>query len=110
MLAGRDISTRFEMDYWGLSSRQALQHIIKHDKRPSISVWGGSAIPLINGTLLLDHEDRDRLHVVDKEEIADYVITNYRLNLTDYGAGARGYELFYEINVDDMRIISVFKR
>lgn len=110
MVAGRDIKTSFEMDYWGLSSRQALQHIAKYDRRPSIAVWAGSALPLITGTLLLEPADRERLHIVDKEEIADYVITQYRLNLTDYGAGSRKYKPFYEINVGHAQIISVFKR
>jgi len=110
MIVGRDIKTKFEVDYWGLSSRQALQQIVDYDKRPIIAVWPGSGLPLKNGKLLLERNDSDRLHVVDKEELADYVITQYRGNLTDYGAGSRAYKLFYQIEIDNEAIISVFKR
>jgi len=110
MTVGQDIKTKFEVDYWGLSSRQALQQIVDYDKRPIIAVWAGSWIPLKNGKLLLERNDSDRLHVVDKEELADYVITQYRSNLTDYGGGSRAYKLFYQIEIDNEAIISVFKR
>ena len=110
MAAGRNVKENFEVDYWGLSSREVLQYIVDNDRRSSISVWPGSGIPLDRGILLLEPVDRKRLAVTDKEENADYVITQFRWNLTDYGGGNRGYERFYQIDVDEEAIISVFKR
>ena len=40
-LAGPDMATvkiRFEMDYWGLSYRRALEYIVENDQRPRILV------------------------------------------------------------------------
>lgn len=110
MLAGRDVKTRFDVDYWGLSSRQALQYIVDHDNRPRITVWAGSFLPLKNGTLLLAPDDRERLVVVYKQDRVDYIVTQYRRNLTDYSATGIPYRNFYQIDVDNKAIISVFKR
>lgn len=110
VLAGREVKTKFDVDYWGLSSRQALQYIVDHDNRSIITVWAGSFLPLKNGTLLLAPDDRERLTVVNMQDSADYIVTQYRQNLTDYSAIGIPYKTFYQINVDDEAIISVFKR
>ena len=41
VLAGRDmkdIKKNFELDYWGLSYREALEYIVKNDKNKSIKI------------------------------------------------------------------------
>ena len=53
---------------------------------------------------------RKRIRIVKAESDADYVITNYRWNLKDYGAGEKGYALFYQLDVDGEAVISAFKR
>ena len=32
-LAGKNIQTKFELDYWGLSNKQALEYILKNDSK-----------------------------------------------------------------------------
>lgn len=110
VLAGRDVKTKFDVDYWGLSSRQALQYIVDHDGRSRITVWAGSFLPLKNGTLLLAPDDRERLTVVNKQDSVDYIVTQYRRNLTDYSEIGIPYKTYYRIDVDNEAIISVFKR
>jgi len=110
VLAGSDVKHKFEVDYWGVSSRQIFQYIADNDKRPAIKIWAGSWIPLDRGKLLLEHSDRQRIHIVSRESKADYVITQYRHNLKDYGAGEGGYERYYQIDVDGEEVITVFRR
>ncbi len=78
-LAGRKLRARFELDYWGLGNRQALEYILAHDPSPQISVQAGSATPVLMSQLLLTPEERSRLVVVDTNAaIPHYVLTNYR--------------------------------
>ena len=109
-LAGPNIKYRFDVDYWGLSSRQALQFIAQTDSRSSIKIWAGSKIPLSNGTLLLLPRDRNRFEITETEKDADYIITQYRLNLTDYGPQGKGYHPYYSVLIDGESIISVYKQ
>jgi hypothetical protein len=37
-LAGSNWKARYELDYWGLGNRQALDYILEHDDRPFITV------------------------------------------------------------------------
>ena len=108
LVVSQNVKTQFDVDYWGLSSREALQYIADYDSRQSIAVWAGSTLPLQNGKRLLKKKERARIRVVHSEEDAEYIITNYRNNLTDYGPDGAGFEKLYEIKVDDGAIISVF--
>jgi hypothetical protein len=108
-LAGKNWKTRFEVDYWGLSNRQALEYILNHDTRPLIKVWPGSGTPLANSLWMLKHADRMRLSVVNQEADTDYIITNYRGSMIDYATSAKGYKLEHQIFVGDEVILSIFK-
>ncbi len=107
--AGKEFSKSFDMDYWGLSNRQALEYILEQDKRPEVRVWAGSAMQLDRGLLLMEKEERGRVLIVTDKNIADYIITNYRLNFTDYGSGIHNSSLFYQLKIDGQAILSVFK-
>ena len=109
-LAGKDVKSKFDVDYWGVSSRQALQYILDHDDRSLIKVWPGSFLPLANGKLLLEPKDRKRLVVVNQETEADYNVTQYRNNPNDYSKLSSRNVPFHTIYVDNEEIISVFKR
>jgi hypothetical protein len=110
LLAGRDWKARYEMDYWGLGNRKALEYILEKDDSPSINVWAGSVTPIENSCLILKPEERQRLKANDKFA-PDYVITNYRgVKDTDNSKYGRDYDLFYERRVADEVVLSVFKR
>jgi hypothetical protein len=109
-LAGKNIKTRFEVDYWGLSSRQALQYIADHSANSPVTVWAGSFFPLRNGKLMLEPSVRSSIKIVSNIEQADFIVTQYRRNLTDYAQGGRPFEIFYEIRVDKEAILSIYKR
>jgi Dolichyl-phosphate-mannose-protein mannosyltransferase len=110
ILAGQDIKERFEMDYWGLSNRKALEYILEKDSSPVITVWADSWTPLAYSLLILKREDRRRLRIADDKQIPYYAITNYRaVKGNDSAKYDRGYQAFYEVKVGHEIILSVFK-
>lgn len=75
-LAGKQTTRDFEADYWGLSYRQALEHLVENDPRDSIRVfainWPGQA----NAGIL--RPDQRRRLVFTTPDKADYWLSNYR--------------------------------
>jgi hypothetical protein len=109
-LAGKNWKSKFDVDYWGLANRQALEYIARHDERPLIKVFAGSDMDLNIASVILEPATRIRLVTVRSLADADYVLTNYRANPTDYGSGSMPFTPFYEIWIGDEVIESVFKR
>lgn len=98
----------FEMDYWGLSYREALEAILEKDDRKSIKVFI-SSLPLSTTgripALMLPEEESERLIFTDEPLEADYFISNYRWHKEEYP-----YENeFYSIKVNDAKILVVYK-
>jgi hypothetical protein len=100
------VKYNFEMDYWGLSYRKALEYIAQNDPSPVIPVydeffWGPGA----NNLAILPVSDRKRIRSVKNINDAKYVITNYRWR-------KEGYSLpneFFSIKVGNAKILSVYK-
>jgi hypothetical protein len=109
VLAGKDWKSRFELDYWGLGNRRALEYILEHDSSPVIKVWPGSRTPLEVYLHMVEKADRPRIQVVRNEAEADYIITNYQGNSTDYAASGKGHSLFHQISIGDEVILSIYK-
>jgi hypothetical protein len=123
ILAGSgDLRSRYELDYWGLANRKALEFILGHDGREVITVRADSFMWLRGALYIIDARERNRLSICDfggcsenyrelKEDNPDYVITNYRLvkNLDD-AKYANNFDLFYQIRVDNQIILSIFRR
>jgi hypothetical protein len=109
-LAGKNVRARYEMDYWGLGNRKALEYILQHDRSPVITVWADSVTPLEKSVFMLKPDDRRRISIQDNGGISHYVLTNYYgVEETDNGKFGREYELFYEVKVGDEVVLSVFK-
>ena len=111
-LAGRKLRARFDLDYWGLGNRKALEYILAHDSSPHISVQAQSATPLHFSQLLLTSDQRRRLAPVDPNTpVSHYVLNNYRCVMDVDDVGYRDhFRLFYQLRVDDEIILSVYKR
>jgi hypothetical protein len=111
VLAGTDLRSQYELDYWGLANRKALEYIAKNDHSDVIYVRSGSFTPLDKAWYMLDALDRKRLKEIEDRNVARYVVTNYRLvkppNDDEY---LDDYDLFYQIRVDGEVILSVFRR
>jgi len=104
MLAGSNPGQSFELDYWGLSFRQGLEYIVKHDKRPIIYLSANVDPPLMNNAVFLKKHDISRLRLTDIAQ-ADYFLTNYRWHPQAYPLNQE----VFTITVDNQKIMSVFK-
>ncbi len=103
LLAGRDIKNNFELDYWGLSYRQALEYILRNDSEKTIKVYALNRPGEINADILTPIE-RNRLEYVDFDD-AKYFLSNYRDHKDEYP-----YENeFYSININGAKIMVVYK-
>ncbi|MCW3121872.1 MAG: phospholipid carrier-dependent glycosyltransferase [Flavipsychrobacter sp.] len=94
----------YELDYWGLSFKQALDHITEMDNRKDINVCSNLSAYIENNTLGLRPEDRKRVHFTPPDQ-ADYFITNYRGHPEDYD----GVNVDYSISVLNSTVLQIFK-
>jgi hypothetical protein len=110
LFAGSNWKARYDLDYWGLGNRQALEYILAHDHSPFINVTADSWTLLETSFLMLKPEDRKRIRLADDKLVPSYLLTNYRsARKTDNSQYNRDYDLFYQIRVDEEVILSVFK-
>ncbi len=97
------IKNNFELDYWGLSYRKALEYILENDKDEIIKVYVTEGVGFFN-RYILDPESRDRLAYVENPEDAKYFISNYRYHPGDYP-----YENeYYSIEISGAKIMVVY--
>ncbi len=107
VLAGTDykqVKNRFEMDYWGLAYRQALEKILEVDNRKKILVFSVNC-PGVYNSLILPEKEKRRIWFTNDMDKADYFITNYRLH-------SKPYELekeMFSVYVKGVKIASVFR-
>jgi hypothetical protein len=108
LLAGRELNKHFEMDYWGLSNRPALEYLVRYDKNDPIKLWDSGCSFVDITRLILEPRDLFRVKVVSDINDADYVITNYRCSNHDFDDDS-GKELLYKLTIDTTRIMSLYK-
>jgi hypothetical protein len=105
-LAGLNVGDKFEIDYWGLSNRSAIEHIIKNDNRPIIKLSGESNTRLQYTFYILDDSVKKRLKIVNED--ADYIISVYNDEVRRSDLLNKGLKIFNEIKVDNIIINSTF--
>ena len=106
-LAGADgpsIKHNFELDYWGLSYRKALEHILENDPGNDIKI-NAANIPGAWNAYLLHPNDRKRIVFVDDLSNADYFVSNYRGHREEY---TYDHE-FFNIVINDLKIMVAYK-
>ena len=98
------IKANFDLDYWGLSYRKALEFILNGDDRKTIRIFSANS-PGISNSFLIAEKDRKRLKYVKNIKEADYFVSNYRGHIEDY---PYTNELF-SIKIENAKIMSAFK-
>ena len=98
-----DIKKNYELDYWGLSYREGLEYIFKHDAREKIKVAVDHQPGWVNAQML-PRSDSKRLYYTLTASDADYIITNYRQHPEDYPYKNE----YYSIKIGGAKILSVF--
>tara|TARA_B100001123_G_C15238563_1_gene998162 strand:+ start:46 stop:1653 length:1608 start_codon:yes stop_codon:yes gene_type:complete len=113
MLAGKEIEKKFEMDYWGLSNKQALDYILKMENKKLIKIGSAGPISIENSKKILNVKKRNRIKVTDNKD-ADYIIDNYINWHGKYKKSEHlipnNFEIYKEIFVNNMRILSIYKK
>ena len=105
-LAGPNVETRYDVDYWLLSYNQGLRWILAHDDRPTIRVSAQQPPILEANRWLLSNADQSRLRVVDEPQQADYFLTTYRYHpqaYPEYPVEA------HALRADGRRVLSIFR-
>ncbi|MCP4650991.1 MAG: glycosyltransferase family 39 protein [PVC group bacterium] len=92
----------FELDYWGLSYRQALEFILNNDQRPNIKIYAAN-LPGKDTAKILPISQRKKITYVDNEHTADYLITNYRWQKRIL------LEEYHTIKVGNLKIMGIYK-
>ncbi|MDQ2666298.1 MAG: hypothetical protein M3Z05_09830 [Gemmatimonadota bacterium] len=107
-LAGSDmqqVKQRYELDYWGLSYRKALEYIVRTDTSSHIRIFTTTYPGRLN-VAMLPRADRARVELVATDAEAEYVMTNYRFHPQAYGYTNE----VYSVRVGNASIASVFRR
>lgn len=99
-----EVKDKFELDYWGLSYRQALEHILTNDQADTIALFVPNS-PGSDNAMILPSAQRDRLLYVDDEREATYFVSNYRDHPGEYDY----VDEFFSIKVGGARIMVVYK-
>jgi hypothetical protein len=94
---------RFELDYWGLSYRQGLEWILRHDGRSAIKVFLAGGLAEASAAIL-PRGERRRLVCVARRGEADYFLGNYRWHRGDYPYR----HSVYAVRVGETEIMSVY--
>jgi len=77
ILAGKNVSKNFDMDYWALSYKDHLLNILKREKKEKINIYNLSESKVYYSLFSLREKERERFLIVNSLQDADYVITNY---------------------------------
>lgn len=105
--AGKDMKTvkqKFDLDYWGLSYRKALEYILQNDLRDTITVHV-SDLPGKTSLNILQAMERKRVVYVDERDNAEYFIGIYRYHKDEYYSER---DEFYSIKIGGAKIAVVY--
>lgn len=103
------LRTNFDLDYWGLSEKNALEYILKNDLRDQININSISDHSWIQGSvLMLDKKNQKRIKLVNNSD-ADYLIDRSILSKKE-NLALSSYIIYYEVIVDNLPIIRVYKK
>jgi len=113
MLAGKnlkEIKQKYDLDYWGLSYKQALEYLVEKDIKGIIKINCANDPCNIN-SLLLKPKDRQRIKYVELNK-ADYFLSNFRKSreLNKFLKGDYPYKNeIFSIIVDGGSIVGIYK-
>jgi|TARA_B100001964_G_scaffold200606_1_gene227807 hypothetical protein len=100
----------FDMDYWGLSNKSAIEYIINNNDYP-VTIGTKSFSSLEKSSLILKDEDRNKILITHNLNEADFIITNYmRRRNKDFVINKTKYKKYYEVLVDNKAINTVYKK
>lgn len=118
-LAGDKIATNWDLDYFSLSNRQALEWIVSRDSREKISIQTSDNSPLYDSAVFLSNEDINRVNFLWYSrgiDDADYVIVRQALNSeskalrTALDSRDSKFNLVYKKSIGRTEIFSIYAK
>ena len=112
-LAGKNFNEKFEMDYSGVSNKNALEYIISKENK-NVKVHNLSTTDLILSREILDEESKKKIKIVGDISKADYLTNNFR----DWNGNYKpsnfsvpyNFEIMHEIKVNNVSINTIYKK
>ncbi len=102
-LIQKDLKCRFEVDYWGLGYRKAIEHILNNDQRKNINIAINGNIDAI---MMLNKEMKNRVNVFYwGSENCQYKITNFR----GHPAFVEDKNIYWNITYKGDQVMTVYK-
>ena len=103
----------FEVDYWGLTNKKALEIIIEQGKDTN-NVYMEGTSDLNLSKRILNKNDRKKINIVGTIEEADFIV-NHFYNWRNKGNWQKneppvGFKILEEIKIDDISINSIYKK
>jgi hypothetical protein len=114
-------NSRFEVDYWGVANKQALEKILKDEPNNTVLAWpglgyqwpGGWQLPFVHNLKILPEGELKRIKVSETKNESQYIITsklgNEGFNTSHYISNFR-YKLIDEVLIDGEPVLSIFKK
>ena len=108
-----NLSQKFDLDYWGLSYKQAFEKILKIEKDNNgiIKIYNLSHNKLFYPLFSIDKKNRNKFKVVRNLDKADYLITNFYLDDKSMNLDLDDeFEVVNEIKVYNQSINTIYKK
>ena len=75
-LAGKNFNEKFEMDYYGVSNKNAMEYIIGKDDQ-EIKIYNLNTTDLYLSKKILKKEMREKIKIVHNVQDSNYITNNY---------------------------------
>ncbi len=106
----RYFMNNFDLDWWGISHKEAITYILDNDKNKKIKINGKGFTNLRDSVLYLAQDKKSRVILTNINE-ADYIIDNKMKRVRDYKKNENiNFEDYYDIKVDGFIINKVLKK
>lgn len=99
------VRSRYDLDYWGLSYKQAVDYILEEDERDWFTIYAPTPAGLYYIQYMLPEHMRSRIGIVGSPYWADYFMSDYRWHSQDYPYQNK----VYSIEVEGAEIMVVYK-
>ncbi len=113
-LVGKNLEKKFEIDYWGLAGRKALEEILVLKKKDKISIGVASWVPLERSLVLFNSIEKKRVEIVGQNyEEAEYIFLN---NITEVNSVLnekykipKNFTKISELTLNNSIVYSIYK-
>jgi len=106
----KNLQNKWEMDYLGLSNKQAINFLLDSNDDKKITVGAISFTPFEMALKAVKSEYRDRLKVVELDESPDYIVNNYRMVKSHPAKYLVGYEFLRDYSIDGSKYLEIWQR